>query len=201
MDPDQSVGALISDITRQVESEIETIRADAHEQSGGKASEADREIERMRAEALRHMEGRLATDSNRLLGQAGLEQRGARLTEMRAALRKAFEDARKRIIARCDGPEYARLLERRLDEALRGVEGPVRVGVRRDDMALCRDVLARLGRQGEPYESGDAPGTVIVGSADGLRTVDNSLDTRLVRAEETMEGAVLRRLFPSEHRG
>ncbi len=171
MQPDTGGGALFGAIAEKAAGERERILADAAARVGDILAAADAECARLRAEAEAGLEKELATEGQRLLGEARMHARMARLRSRRSMLSDVFRMA---------GEEIERLRE-----------GP---GAARAFVLLAAEAKAAVG---EPCtaEVQEAEGRVQASSADGRRQADNGLKSRLRRAETAAEPEVARLLF------
>jgi vacuolar-type H+-ATPase subunit E/Vma4 len=69
------------------------------------------------------------------------------------------------------------------------------LAVARQDEALARSLALELGLRCSVRGEGERSGTVVAGSPEGLRRVDNTLSTRLERARDLIEPEISRLLF------
>lgn len=184
---------LLAEIRAQSEAERERILEQGRARVGAIRAEAAEAIRRLQDEAERQLARRLAVDRDRILGEARLEVRARVLEARREWIGRAFQEARGRLEKRCASPEYADLLQRLIREAAEaaGREGELQVA--RQDLELCRRLVAELDLKLEVRAVTEEAGTVIVVTGD--RRADNSLRTRLEEAARSLEQAVARLLF------
>ena len=118
----------------------------------------------------------------------------------RKLLDETFQTARAKQRNMMTGNVYARCIAKLIEEAVATVGDEVRVSVAESDRQICRDVLDRMGVSGT-VDVADEPGTIIVTSRQGRKRVDNSLSTRIARAESLMQDQVARILFDKSGSG
>ena len=171
MDQEQEPGQLFSAIEERAGEERARIRAEAEGRARVTLEEAEAEIQRLKAEALRGLERELASEAQRLVGEARMKGRGEGLQVKRRLLEEAFSRARAEVQRLCASADAAAALEMLSAEASAAVGKPCSVEV---------DVKK---------------GSVVASSPDGRRRADNSLLSRLDRAQSAFEAEVAGLLF------
>jgi vacuolar-type H+-ATPase subunit E/Vma4 len=171
MDQEQEPGQLFSAIEERAGEERARIREEAETRARVTLEEADAEIERLKAEAIRGLERELASEAQRLVGEAWMKARGEGLQVKRRLLEEAFARTRAEIQLLCASPDAAAALEMLSAEASAAVGEPCTVDVDR------------------------TRGSVVAASPDGRRRADNSLLSRLDRAQAAYEAEVAGLLF------
>jgi vacuolar-type H+-ATPase subunit E/Vma4 len=172
MDQETGPDTLFGAIDKRGEEERRTIRGDADTRCRQVLAEADSRIEALKAEAMRGLERELAGDRQRLLGEARMKARAEGLRVKRRLIAEAFARAGKEIERLRASPPAAEVLKSLAAEAAAAVGQPCTV------------------------ETSAAEGTAVAASPDGSRRADNSLSSRLKRAQVVDESEVARRLFP-----
>ncbi len=184
--------ALLAEVRRQAEGRREGILAEARARVEEIRRGAEEEVRRLEVEASRVLEARIAADTDRILGRRLLERQNRSLAVRSGWLRRAFDEARRQLASHLASDGWPRVLERLSREALRELGGEGELEVAQGDEALLRHLPVTV-------RSTEAPrGTVLAVSADRMRRVDNSLDTRLRNAERALEGEVARLLFGAQ---
>jgi vacuolar-type H+-ATPase subunit E/Vma4 len=171
VDQEQEPRQLFSAIEERAGEERARIRAEAEARVRVTLEEAEAEIQRLKAEAVRGLERELASEAQRLVGEARMKARGEGLQVRRRLLAEAFARARAEVERLCASPEAAATLE------ILSVEASAAVG---EPCAVDVDVKK---------------GSVVATSADGRRRADNSLLSRLDRAQAAFEAEVAGFLF------
>jgi vacuolar-type H+-ATPase subunit E/Vma4 len=169
--PEQGPGALIGAIDDRASEERERLIAEAEVRAEEIRVAAEAECERIRADGLARLERELATEQQRLMGDAKMQARAESLSARRALLAESFQRAAAEIQRMKTSPGAAAALDALAGEARAAVGEPCTVEVSAED------------------------GRVTATSADGKRAVENSLDGRLRRARTVAEPDVARRLF------
>jgi vacuolar-type H+-ATPase subunit E/Vma4 len=171
MGQEQEPEPLFSAIEERAGEERARIREEAETGARVTLEEADAEIERLKAEAIRGLERELASEAQRLVGEARMKARGEGLQVKRRLLEETFARARVEIERLCATPEAAAALETLSAEASAAVGQPCVVDVDGKN------------------------GSVVAASSDGRRHADNSLRARLDRAQAVYEADVADLLF------
>ncbi len=197
--PDADAAALIVEIGKEAEAQKAQILAEARERARALLEAADAKIAAATADAERSMEKRARIDADRLLGDVQLAAAAERLRARKDAYQKVVAAAGERIkeLARDAGAASGArdALRALLAEALAKAPGEARVRVASSNREACEQALKALGRICEIETEDAEPGTVIVTSKDGRRTVDNSLGVRLERASQSKEAQIAALLF------
>jgi vacuolar-type H+-ATPase subunit E/Vma4 len=171
MDQEAGSDTLFGAIDKRGEEERRTIRVDAEARCRQVLAEADSRIEVLKAEATRALERELAGDRQRLLGEARMKARAEGLHVKRRLIAEAFERAGKEIERLRASPGAPEMLRSLAAEAATAVGEPCTV------------------------QASSADGTAVAASPDGSRRADNSLASRLKRAQVVDESEVARKLF------
>ena len=171
MDQEQEPGQLFSAIEERAGEERARIREEAETRARVTLEDAEAEIRRIKAEAVRGLERELASEAQRLVGEARMKARGEGLQVKRRLLDEAFARARAEVQRLCASAGAAAVLEVLSAEATAAVGEPCTV-----DVDLKK-------------------GSVVAASADGKRRADNSLHSRLDRAQTAFEAEVADLLF------
>ena len=171
MDQEQEPQQLLSAIEERAGEERARIRAEAETRARVTLEEADAEIQRIKAEAVRGLERELASEAQRLVGEARMTARGEGLRVKRRLLEDVFVRASVEIERLCASPDAAAVLQTLSAEASAAVGEPCTV------------------------EVDGGKGSVLAASSDGRRRADNSLLSRLERARAVYEAEVAGLLF------
>jgi vacuolar-type H+-ATPase subunit E/Vma4 len=110
-------------------------------------------------------------------------------------LKQAFAQAREALAGLPRSPQYRDILGELLAEALTIVGPDALVKVAASDEKLCRAWISQRKLSCTVQAIDAEPGTVLAFAADGDRQVDNSLATRLARAESLFQHDVAPVLF------
>ncbi len=186
---------LLKAIQDRAEQDRQEILTQGRDQVAEINARTDKAIEKINAEARRQAEQAIARERDRLLGKAQSERRLALLATQRRLLHDAFAQAEKEIPAILRANSYQEVLCALISEAL-AVAGPdSRLLVAESDVSLCRAVVQEKGLACTVESTPERAGTLCVCAADGQRRVDNSLYTRLARAQVHHQPELARILF------
>ena len=104
MDQEQEPGELFNAIEERAGEERARIRDEAETRARATLGEADADIQRLKAEAVRGLERELASEAQRLVGEARMKGRSEGLQVKRRLLEEAFARARTEIERLRDSP-------------------------------------------------------------------------------------------------
>lgn len=170
-------GALIGAIEERADQERARLISEAEARVKEIQAAAEAACGQIRAEGMARLEHELAAEQQRLVGEARMRARVEGLVSRRALLAESFRRAEEEIARRKTGPDAAAALATLAEEARAAVGDPCTLDVSAED------------------------GRVVATSADGRRTVENSLDGRLRRATSAAEPAAARLLFGGDSGG
>ncbi len=137
----------------------------------------------------------IGLEKDRLSGQAKVAFRLARQASRVRLVKQAFAQAGKALAALPQSPEYRDILGALIAEAL-DIAGPeAQIKVAASEETLCRAWTRSHGLPCALQAIEAEPGTVLAMTPDGTREVDNSLATRLSRAESLCGHQVAAILF------
>jgi vacuolar-type H+-ATPase subunit E/Vma4 len=171
MDEKPEAGTLFDTIEKRAAEEREAIRAEAEARAREIEAGARERIQRLKAEGMASLERTLASDAQRLLGEARVKGGREALQMKRRLLEEVFQSAGAEV-ERCSASPGS-------DTAF---------------ALLAEEAAAAVG-QPCTLELRPAEGIVRAASPDGRRQADNSPRARLARAQSILESDVARLLF------
>jgi len=198
---DADIDALLAVMRRQAKAECDEVLSHAQAEAREALARADAEVEAMTAKAMAEVKRQLAIELERSLGQARIDRLNELLVVKRKLIRQAFEQAGQTIGAMRDPAECRRVLGALIVEAVAAAGKDAEVSVARDQAELCRQAAAERAIACILRPIDGPPGTVIAATPDHGLQVDNSLATRLARAEALMICDVSAVLFASRPAG
>lgn len=143
-------------------------------------------IEAAEAEAMRIKEThrakameRFRREQARLFGAARLDQQRQLAAARERWLDQVLDRARQQLSELRDRAHFARGYEQLCREAIGEFAATIKFEIDPRDEHLMRQIMARLGVDGEILPTLDTAGGLRVGSVDGCITVDNRVETRL----------------------
>lgn len=172
---------------------LETIRAESEQTASGLLADAEREAEEILARARaqagseeRRLAGALGDrtllETKRILSRAHLESARARRAAREDVYRRAIDEVTDRLASVRSSDRYEDLMGSLLHEAMAAMPRATTVKVDPDDAAVTSRVLAAKSLD-IGIELVDTPLGGLVLAAPG-QTVDNTLNTRLARADQ-----------------
>jgi len=195
-----STGELVGD----VKDVIERLRSDAKK----KAEEILREAERRAEEIIKEAEKRWREEAEKkrkeiiekakkeaqiIVSEAHRKARmliaSAKYEVIEEVFKRAKEELRKKVDIRSS-------LNNLLRESLVHISKPSTIYVNKDDIGILREIINDLGLEDVEIRGLDILGGLIIESIEGVK-VDNSYDTRLKRAKETLVNKLAQILWSS----
>ena len=140
-------------------------------------------IEQIQRQIQAEAQQAIGLEKDRLSGQANVAFRLARQASRVRLVKEVFAQAGKALAALPQSPKYRDILGALIVEALDIVGPEAQIKVAASEETLCRAWMRSQGLRCALQAIEAEPGTVLVISPDGTREVDNSLATRLSRAE------------------
>jgi vacuolar-type H+-ATPase subunit E/Vma4 len=187
MDEERDMSALLEAMRRQADEEKQRIISEAEQKAGEISAQAQAEIDAIRTHAEREIDRQVFMHSESVVGEMEAAERGEILAVKSGFLDQAFDTARKKLEQFSD---LAPLIE----DAVTRAGDDLQVSVAKDDVRTCKSILSRLKISGK-VEVADRPGTVIASCEIRARRIDNSIHTRLERAERVMQAEIASMLF------
>ncbi len=182
---------LIDLLEREAEAERERVLSEARERAARIVREAEAEAKEKLEQYRRKVAAEL--EAARVRAQSVAKVRASSLLleakdELMAQVFQRAEEELERIAN--DPARYAPVLRGLLREATSGVHGPVVVECPERDMAAVEVAVRELGLSAEVRPSPDVRDGIRVRSRDGRFTVENTLRSRLQRAQQVLVSEV-----------
>jgi len=131
----------------------------------------------------------------RILSAAKLEVKRQVAKAKEEIVSGVFDEVNAKLAGLGKQADYGRILEKLLQQAVSQANGDSVVVARKEDEAMVRDLVARLAA-GCRVETGfDGLGGVLVRTAGGSVTIDNTIDSRLDKAVRVLRPEVTSVLF------
>lgn len=190
-----------------VDDAIELERRKLEEMLGSLESEAIERVLRTKEAARRELDelereysARAEGVRSRILGMAEIRARAEMLRLLDEESERVMKSAMERISSMPRDSNYERIIELLLEEAAAAV-GSAELVVRpaKPDVAVAKRAISRLSRTKRfkgismalSEEAVDSIGGVVVSSADGRVSYDNTFEARLERSRENIKAAIL----------
>ena len=194
MDADDDKAALLAAMRQQADQEKRQILDQAQTQVREIRAQGEAQVRTLREEAQREVDERVRAKGEHIQAETESDERSELLAVKRRLLQEAFDQAGQQLASSGEADTYRACIEALIEQAVKAVGSNVCVTVAPRDKSLCEGVLARLGVTGSVQTDGRT-GTVIVTAQESKRRADNSLATRLTRAESLLQTEVARILF------
>lgn len=187
---------LVASMAERAEAQRAQILSEARQKRDEMLADADARIAKMQADAEERLAGELAIERDRTLGLAQMERRNARLSARRRMLDRVFDAAAERLEDGSADTDYAVVLRELAREAVQELgTRDVELTVREEDREEGQRVAEELELSGDVATRDGDRGTVDLTTTDGLRSVDNSLSTRLAHARSELATDIAEILF------
>ncbi len=197
IDDSQNVDALLGSMREKAESEREQILRDAAARKQSILESADRDAERIKAEAVRAVDREVEVTIAGKTGTVRMETRARRVNATHESVEAVFTRARELVEGLSDA-EYQKVLSGLIREAVSFIPDGGTLRVRKEDLEVAKRTAAEVSGEWE-VEVVDAPrGTVVATDQANTRRADNSFHTRLSRAESALRDEVSRELLGLE---
>jgi len=179
---------------------IASIISDAKNEAKRILQNAKLEAKRIREEHERISEQKLKSQITDILSNANIDSRKLILQTKEDIIEKCFEEAKRKLKdARKNKKKYEKTFQRLTSECLKEMESKKNVIVRVDkrDERLVKKLFKKSKLNFVIKSDINTLGGLILISENGKTVVDNTLDSRLVRAKELMKPEIARLLFVS----
>jgi vacuolar-type H+-ATPase subunit E/Vma4 len=186
---------LLQTVREQATLDRDKVLAQAQDQVRIIEAQTRDEIEQIERQIQAEAQRAIALERDRLSGQAKVAFRLARQASRVRLIKQAFAQAGNTLAALPQSPKYRDILGALIAEALDIVGPEAEIKVAASEETLCRAWIRSQGLRCSLQAVEAEPGTVLVISPDGTREVDNSLATRLSRAESLCSHEVAAILF------
>jgi len=199
-EPD-NIQTLENAIMEEAREETRTILADAQAQVQSIHQQAQAETDAERDAILRRAQEEARVLREHTVAAAQLEAQALKLKRREELLKRAFADARQQLACVSQWPDYEQIVRRLIGEAAAKLYADETL-IQADESTrrvlsdqMLADLEQELGTRmhtGEPLAHSTG---VVLETLDGHRRLDNTLETRLDRMQETLRTAVYRILM------
>lgn len=178
---------LIAILEKEAASEIERVLTEAREQAQRVVAEAEADAEAIRTTAAQRADAERKTAQTRAQSAAQLKAASLVLQAKDAAIGEVFEKAHADLVKTAhDRAGYQHLLRALIKEAAAELSGPLVIEANPADADAARAAARELGLDAEVKPSPDVSGGVVLQTADGRFTVQNTLASRLERVKPVL---------------
>ena len=195
------VEALLAAINKMAEAEKVDIADKARQEVDKINKQAEAEVERLRLEAIVQLEGTLCAESEAIVNNAKRDIDNKLEYEKNKALEKVFDLARQNI-CQLDSDDRKSFLKRLITDAINRIDcDDVCLRISNDDLNIWESIKNDFQISISVKPCDRPSGTIIVETADGSLSIDNSIDTRLEIAKDAMRAQLCDILFANENFG
>lgn len=183
-------------VSREAEKERREILNRAKGEADKIVAQAEEEARRVRArqQPLYQAHGELARA--RLIHQAQFEAQVKMTTEKQKIVEQFLAQVSGKLKEVSKQPGYRQLLQGLLEEALAMTDRPGRIEARPEDVGLMKDLLIEQGKkQWEVVGEGRGWGGLRLRSLDAAVALDNTLESRFLKAQEVYKEEIAKDLF------
>lgn len=201
---DSKTEKIIHKIGEDTEAKAKAIINEAEGKARAIISEAERKTAEIRSGIVGRGEREAEQERQRILANAKLRERKAKLDAKEEVIKEAFTLAEEKLKGATSGKEYQAVLKSFLQEAVASLEGGSLVVLgRKEDARVLGEILPAIAKESGANlklsaETVNTSGGVIVKTEDGRVEVNNTFETRLARLRDDLRPAVSKILF-EEH--
>lgn len=198
---DSKVEKIIHRIEEDTEAKAKALTREAEGKARAIISEAEGKAAETRSGILGRGEREAEQERQRILANAKLRERKAKLDAKEEVIKEAFSLAEEKLKEATSGKEYQAVLKNLLQEAVASLgSGTLVVMGRKEDAKHLKEVLPAVAKESGANlklsnETINAAGGVIVKTEDGRVEVNNTFETRLARLRDDLRPAVSKILF------
>lgn len=199
---EQQVEKIVSKINEDAEVEASKIVSEAESRAEELRKEAESKSKEVYSEIIERYRRDAEQERQRIVANAKLKGRKAKLDVREECIQAAFKRAKERL-KELPSKEYRKVMENLILEAAQAIGESAVVLTRKEDASLVSgDFLEKVSEKaGAKIERGEeyipAIGGVVVRSRDERVEVDNTFDTRLERYRDELRKEVAKVLFES----
>ncbi|MBI4344387.1 MAG: hypothetical protein HY555_02250 [Euryarchaeota archaeon] len=194
---DSKVEKIIHRIEEDTEAKAKALTREAEGKARAIISEAEGKAAETRSGIVGRGEREAEQERQRILANAKLRERKAKLDAKEEVIKEAFGLAEEKLKEAASGKEYQAVLKNLLQEAVASLgSGSLVVMGRKEDAKHLKEVLPAVAKGLKlSNETISAAGGVIVKTEDGRVEVNNTFETRLARLRDDLRPAVSKILF------
>lgn len=198
---DSKVEKIIHRIEEDTEAKARALTKEAEGKARAIISEAEGKAAETRSGIVGRGEREAEQERQRILANAKLRERKAKLDAKEEVITAAFSLAEEKLKEAASGKEYQAALKNLLQEAVASLgSGSLVVMGRKEDAKHLKEVLPAVAKESRASlklsnETISAAGGVIVKTEDGRVEVNNTFETRLARLRDDLRPAVSKILF------
>lgn len=197
----ENIDKITKKISEKSDAEADEILKEARVRADEIISEAQKKASEIKMEIVEKGERDSERERQRIIANAKLQSRKARLEAQEDVIREAFERAENELKKITQSNKYPSVLASLIKEAQGAVEGDVEVLVRKDDLGiLTKEYLNKLSEDTKSLvelsqDYIDTVGGAIVRSKDGKVEVNNTIEMRRERMRGELRPKVAQTLF------
>lgn len=197
----ENIDKITKKISEKSDAEADEILKEARVRADEIISEAQKKASEIKMEIVEKGERDSERERQRIIANAKLQSRKARLEAQEDVIREAFERAENELKKITQSNKYPSVLASLIKEAQGAVEGDVEVLVRKDDLGiLTKEYLNKLSEDTKSLvelsqDYIDTVGGAIVRSKNGKVEVNNTIEMRRERMRGELRPKVAQTLF------
>lgn len=157
---------------------------------------AKKQAETIRRSSIEDAERIARGEKNKILYQENTALRAGIIRARDAICSTAFIDAQQRLAGMREDSRYPGIFRELAAEAVAAVgTDPLHIHIDPRDEQLCREIMAGLGISGEIFTDLNTAGGLVLRTADESVTIENTFESRLERARDTLRLDICTILF------
>jgi vacuolar-type H+-ATPase subunit E/Vma4 len=193
-----SIENMLSTLDQESELEKKKLLEESKREIDQIRSEAEKSSNNIRQDYSRQAKDAMDLEEAKLIGNAKSKANSLLLETRRKEFEHAFNEAQKRIHQLSKDADYPLLFQSLVQESLIGITGKIVAEVSPQDMHLAQDVFKKLKRDVEIKSNPKISGGVLLRGQDMHIVVENTFDSRLSKAFNTLTTEVSQKLWPQK---
>jgi vacuolar-type H+-ATPase subunit E/Vma4 len=191
-----SIESMLATLDQEAELEKKKILKESERQIDQIRKDAEKSSNEIRQDYSRQAKEAMDLEEAKLMGNAKSKANSLLLETRRKEFEHAFNEAKKRIHQLSKDAEYPQLFQSLVQESLNGISGKVTAEVSPQDVHLAQEIFRKFKRDVEIKSNPKISGGILIKSQDMHMVIENTFDSRLLKAFNTLTTEVAQKLWP-----
>jgi vacuolar-type H+-ATPase subunit E/Vma4 len=209
-----SIESMLVSLDQEAELEKKKILEESERQIDQIRKDAEKSSSEIRQNYSRQAKEAMDLEEAKLMGNAKSKANSLLLETRRKEFEHAFNEAKKRIHQLSQGTspqqssslklglgkeaDYPQLFQSLVQESLNGISGKVAAEVSPQDVNLAQEIFRKFKREVEIKSNPKISGGVLIRSQDMRQVIENTFDSRLLKAFNILTTEVAQKLWPQK---
>ena len=198
-----SIESMLVSLDQEAELEKKKILEESERQIDQIRKEAEKSSSEIRQDYSRQAKEAMDLEEAKLMGNAKSKANSLLLETRRKEFEHAFNEAKKRIHQLSQGTsplgkeaDYPQLFQSLVQESLIGIPGKIAAEVSPQDVNLAQEIFRKFKREAEIKPNPKISGGLLIKSQDMRQVIENTFDSRLLKAFNILTTEVAHKLWP-----